>query len=141
MWADSERKKNKKKKAKAKKLGIAGLSEKAADSESDGQDMDDSDSDDEQDGHASATSMQQTTGNFLKPVNSGARGSLPKTNIDIKQCSDANKEEPHQVGPVLMLLDFFGSLPFTLSLPLLQPRRVLNRSSSIRQLESSSRPE
>ena len=93
MWADldSERK-NKKKKKKAKK----GLTDKSLESESE-DDHDEAGSDSDEEDETNLNRMQQTTGNFLRPVKSSARGSLPKTNIDIKQCSDANKEEPHQV--------------------------------------------
>ena len=45
-------------------------------------------------------SVFQQTGNFLSDTThtKNARSSLlPKSVIDVKLCSDANKEEPHQV--------------------------------------------
>ena len=104
MWADLDSERKNKKKKKAKKQSILGLSAKGNESESDDQDEAESDSDDGDDA-TNTKLMQQTTGNFLKPVKSSVRGSLPKTNIDIKQCSDANKEEPHQVSSLT-----FGAL-------------------------------
>jgi hypothetical protein len=38
----------------------------------------------------------QSTGTYLNKKE--AKSSLQKTNIDIKICTDANKEEPHQVN-------------------------------------------
>ena len=111
MWADlSSDKKKLRKKKKAKKLTISGLNDKNQQAESDDEeDEDDFESDSDNDDATNVNLMQQTTGNFLKPAN-GVRGSLPKTNIDIKQCIDANKEEPHQVGWLVFARTFILSL-------------------------------
>jgi hypothetical protein len=43
--------------------------------------------------------MFQQTGNYLADTNriNSTQSALSSTNIDIKVCTDANKEEPHNV--------------------------------------------
>lgn len=78
MWADLDFKKSLKKKKK----------------------RDDDSSDEDEDLKADDESeFFQQTGNFLENTDkkrSQPRTLLPKTNIEIKVCTDANKEEPHQ---------------------------------------------
>jgi hypothetical protein len=44
--------------------------------------------------------MFKQTGNYLadQSMINSSKSALPKTNIDIKVCTDANKEEPHNVS-------------------------------------------
>ncbi len=80
MWADLDFNEKKKQKKKAKK------------SQDESSDDDDDEEDDEDD------EFFQQTGNFLQNTDKKAkvRTALPKANIDMKVCTDANKEEPHQ---------------------------------------------
>lgn len=84
LWADLENK-VKRKRAKKNKTD-ANKSENNALSE-----LDDSDSDEE------SADFFQTTGNFLQNSSkiTSSTSSLPRTTLDIKNCTDANKEEPH----------------------------------------------
>jgi hypothetical protein len=83
MWADLEVNKKKTKKRN---------------SENSSDENDESESDE--------MSVFQQTGNFLSDTThaKNSRTSLlPKSVIDVKLCSDANKEEPHQVEAKLKL--------------------------------------
>jgi hypothetical protein len=90
MWADldfNNKKKKLKKRIKRKSEdGDAGVS--SSDEEAD------------QEAREEDEDYFQQTGNFLKNTDKKfkTKSALPKTNIDIKMCTDANKEEPHQVG-------------------------------------------
>lgn len=84
MWADLDfNKKKKSKKVKKAKLNLNGNEREETDSE------DDENEDDEE------TSAFQETGNFLADSKNN-KSSLPKNILDIKACTDANKEDPDQ---------------------------------------------
>lgn len=90
IWADLDSKNKRKKVKKAKKafkLDTKGLTSDQSEDENDSEE----DSDPEEN-----TNFFQQTGNFLADSNriSSATSSLPKTNLDIKICTDANKEDP-----------------------------------------------
>jgi hypothetical protein len=99
MWADLTNDKNKKKKKRkpkaAFKINKKGMNEFGSDSDQD-EEEEDSDLDEDE-------NFFQQTGDFL--ANSGgttaATSSLPKTTIDIKTCTDANKEDTPQVNKFL----------------------------------------
>ena len=89
MWADlAESTKNKNKK-KRKQKKIPGLHDKDSEEE-------------ESDEESEDDVMQSTTGDILLKQESFR--SLPRTHLDIKACTDANKEEPHGVNFILILL-------------------------------------
>ncbi len=81
MWADLDFNEKKKLKKKAKKS----------------QDESSDDEDDEEEASEDEEFFQQT-GNFLQNTDKKVKvkTALPKANIDMKVCTDANKEEPHQ---------------------------------------------
>ena len=76
----------KKKKLKTLNLKNGELGQESSDDESDENEMEEEDEE----------SYFQSTGTYLNKKE--AKSSLQKTNIDIKICTDANKEEPHQVN-------------------------------------------
>jgi hypothetical protein len=84
MWADLESKNKRKKLKRAKRVRLLNADEEevAEEAESDDSEVDEN--------------FFQQTGNFL--IDSGrvtsATSSLPKTNLEIKVCTDANKEDP-----------------------------------------------
>ena len=85
IWADLENRKSRKKLKKSKKIKLS----------TEGQD---SDQDDGSEAEENADFFQQT-GNFLidsKQITNSTR-SLPKKILDIKNCTDANKEDPDKV--------------------------------------------
>ena len=100
MWADLDFNQKKKLKRENKKS----QDKKSAD---DGEDEQEENEDDE---------MFQQTGNFLQDSDKKfkTRTTLPGTNIDIKMCTDANKEEPHQVKYffIIVILSFFTKFRF-----------------------------
>jgi hypothetical protein len=90
LWAEtpSKTKKNKNKKRKH-------LSNKSDTTDSD------SDSDTDNADQMNDDNNFQTTGDFLMASNPRNKlKSLPKTNIDIKVCTNANKEDPHRVNQI-----------------------------------------
>lgn len=93
IWADLEKKNKRKKMKRAKKLLRA-----SGEDQSDEDDLSDED-DDDSDMEASTEFFQQT-GNFLADSSriSSATSSLPKNILDIKVCTDANKEDPDKVS-------------------------------------------
>ena len=89
MWADLENKNQRKKAKRAKKL-----------LKSSDQSDDDVLSDDEEDSDMEeGPELFQQTGSFLADSSriSSATSSLPKNLLDIKVCTDANKEDPDKV--------------------------------------------
>ncbi len=84
-WADLDRKNKRKKLKRVKKVRLLNEDEIAEEEDV----TDDSDLDEDAD-------FFQQTGNFLVDSSrvTAANSSLPKTNLDIKVCADANKEEP-----------------------------------------------
>ncbi len=84
IWADLENKKKRKQLKRAKRVRLLNADEEevAEEAESDDSEVDEN--------------FFQQTGNFL--IDSGrvtsATSSLPKTNLEIKVCTDANKEDP-----------------------------------------------
>ena len=74
------------KKKKLKTLNLKNGDQESSDDESDENEMEEEDEE----------SYFQSTGTYLNKKE--AKSSLQKTNIDIKICTDANKEEPHQVN-------------------------------------------
>lgn len=89
IWADLENKNQRKKAKRAKKL-----------LKSSDQSDDDVLSDDEEDSDMEeGPELFQQTGSFLADSSriSSATSSLPKNLLDIKVCTDANKEDPDKV--------------------------------------------
>jgi U3 small nucleolar RNA-associated protein 18 len=90
MWADLDfnEKKRLKKKNKKNKNALANKDE-SSDDESSGNDEERGGDEDD---------FFQHTGNFLQNTDKKvkAKTALPKSTIEIKVCTDANKEEPHQ---------------------------------------------
>lgn len=90
MWADLDLKKKQKLKKK-KKLSLKQTTGEESSDESD-LEQDAVEDEDEQDDDES---IFQHTGTFLVDKNK-QRSSIPKGILDIKICTNANKEEPHQ---------------------------------------------
>ena len=91
IWADLANK-DKRKKSIRKKAKITNLNENQSADDSDSYDEEESDTDD----LSANTNFFQQTGNFLADSSrlSSVTSTLPKTNLDIKVCTDANKESP-----------------------------------------------
>ena len=88
-WAQLDSDKTKKKKSKKKK-DLFKINKTGKDEEKD-TDNEEDNSDDDDDGE----NFFQQTGNFLDTNKTSSV--LPKTILDIKVCTDANKEDPNQV--------------------------------------------
>lgn len=88
LWADLE---SAKKKKKTKKRNNLFKINKTGTDQTESEEEEEDETDDE--------SMFHQTGNYLADTNriNSTASALPKTNLDIKVCTDANKEEPHNV--------------------------------------------
>lgn len=91
IWADLEKNKSKKNKKLKKAKSVMKIDKGSVDDSADESEDEDSDLELEEN-----SDFFQQTGNFLVESNrlNSTISSLPKTNLDIKVCTDANKEDP-----------------------------------------------